>query len=319
MFSKCDPSLNLEKFMPITHLHQNIIDVAGNRGAMFISGSAINSAVLDSLRKAAFGLTGVSVDTLHPLVTARFDSISIDPSQLITKLIASSDNIFVEILPDFDLTVSLVYTKNPSFRYSEIVFNISEINFRIRVDGSDIRFQLNDPRIIASFKDNPAGSRDAAIEASGIDKDELLRLEGSFAYGTGTRLVTSLVGKLPPIELGELFPAISFSKTLELAVVNDSLVIIPESMSILELVGCPNGNAANGIAITPQTPSNPTENSKDWSFNTNIPPSNLKNPNPNEPFTALHIPKSILDIRFGRVSPAISYRERGNGFIGYDV
>jgi hypothetical protein len=305
--------------MPLSQLHQHLVNAAGNRGAMLISGAAINSAVLDSLRKAAFGLAGRSVDTLHPKVTARFDAISVSKSQLIATLIKENNSTFVKVTPNFDLTLSLVYTADPQYRYAELVFNVVDIRLSVRVDGSDVRFQLEEPKITASFSDNPAGSRDDAIAKSGIDPNELLRVEGSFAYGTGARLVSSAIGKLPPLGLRELFPAIDFSTMVEIAVVDGCLAIIPETMSLLEFVGCPQGNPANGIVVAPQSPQRPTEDSQEWDFYTKPNISNLKKPNAQIPFTAIHLPRDILNARFGKVAPAVSFRERNNGFIGYDV
>lgn len=309
----------LERNMPLSQLHQSLLNAAGYRGAMLISGAAINSAVLDSLRKAAFGLTGSSVDTLHPKVTARFDAISVNEVQLVAELVEEYGSVFVKVSPNFDLTLSLVYTADPNYRYAEIIFSVVDIRLSVRVDGSDVRFQLEDPRITASFSDKPIGSRSAAIAKSGIDENELLRVEGSFAYGTGSRLVTSAIGKLPPLGLRELFPAIEFSTTIELAVVDKCLAIIPETMSLLELVGCPQGNAADGIVVSAQTPQKPTEDSKQWEFYTEPNLSSLKKPNAQTPFTAIHLPRDILNARFGKVAPAVSYRERDNGFIGYEV
>ncbi|MFN9186133.1 MAG: hypothetical protein ACK5WG_06295 [Betaproteobacteria bacterium] len=305
--------------MRVTSLHQNLIAAAGARGAMLISGGAINSAVLDSLRKAAFGLVGASVDTLHPKVTARFDEISVEKSQLRTELVSEAGNVVVRVTPDFNLTLSLVHTQDPTQRYAKLLLAVSDIRLMVRTDGSDIRFQLVDPTVAASFSDDPAGSRAAAIAASGIDPDELLRVEGSFAYGTGARLVASAIGKLPPIGLRDLFPAIDFSNSIELAIVGDSLAIIPDSMSLLEMTGCPQGNAAGGIVVTPQHPTKPTEDTRDWVIAARHNPSEVRKPSPRDPFTALHLPRSLLDVRFGKIAPAVSYRERDNGFIGYDI
>lgn len=305
--------------MPITSLHASLIRIAGDRGAMLISGEAIRSAVLDGFARAAASLGGLIIDTLHPKVSARFDAISVPHSRLDAKLEQEDDQVIVRVAPDFDLKLSLVYTDDISQIFSTLVFSVSNIVLALTAEGSAIRFTLADPRVAASFSDAPIGSRAAAISASGIDVDDLLRIEGSFAYGTGYRLVSSSFGRLPTLQLRELFPALDFAGRMELAVVEDSLVAIPERMTILDLAGCAQGNAAEGIKVVPQSPDRPDQDSRSWAIWTQTRTSQVSDPNSGNPLTAVHLPRTLIDLRFGKISPAVAYRERDNGFIGYDV
>ncbi|WP_421293358.1 hypothetical protein [Aeromonas veronii] len=305
--------------MPITSLHASLIQLAGDRGAMLIAGEAIRSAVLDNFTRAAANLAGLIVDTLHPKVAARFDATSAPQSQLDAKLGFESGSVVCRVTPDFDLQLSLIYTGDISQTFSTLVFSVSNIVLVLSTDGSAIRFRLSDPLVTASFTDTPPGSRDAAVKASGIDVDDLLRIEGSFAYGTGYRLVSSFFGRLPALQLRELFPALDFAGDMELAVVEDSLAAIPDRMTIMDLAGCPQSNAAEGISVVPQSPDRPNQDSRSWAIWTQTRASQVSAPNFENPLTAVHLPRSLIDMRFGKISPAIAYRERDNGFIGYDV
>ncbi len=306
--------------MSISALHSAVEGLATDRGAMVLSDQFLNSAVLNSLRKAAFRLKGFYVETLHPKVTARFDGISISERDLKVELVsAGADKYNLHITPAFELNLTLFVTGDPTKIFSTVTFKVPELDVEVIPRFTLIELSPIPPTITAEFPATPVATRDDAIKDSKIVIEDLLRVEGSFAYGTGTRLVLSALGKMPPIDLCEIFPTISFSGKLELKNSGSSLVVIPEQFDLKAFSGCPQEGVIQGFKVFPQNPTR-TGDSLTYVMQYGIPQAKpVQKPNQNVPVVALYMPRPLLQARFGAVAPAVTYRDRDNGFIGYDL
>jgi hypothetical protein len=165
---------------------------------------------------------------------------------------------------------------------------------------------------------HPSATRDAAIAATGIDPEDLLRVEGSVAFVAGARLVSSALGEVPPINLKRLFPALSFDGLLELHTVDSSLLVIPERFALIGNPGCPKGDATVGVNIIPQYPVESDEGAT-WRHHTTLPQLAERRFQIDGAIASTYLPKPFLDVHFGKTTPALAYRDSDNRFIGYDV
>lgn len=164
----------------------------------------------------------------------------------------------------------------------------------------------------------PSSTRDAAIAASGISPEDLLRVEGSIAYVASSRLVSSALGEVPPLDLKRLFPALSFEGELKLHLVDDSLLIIPERFALIGNPGCPKGDAMADVKITPRDPVK-ADKGMTWTHDVVLRPISDRYCSLSNALVSTYLPKPVLDLHFGKAMPAIAFRESGGGFIGYDV
>jgi hypothetical protein len=299
-------------------LHKLIADAANGRGGMVISGEILSQLALRSLKTAsAFGRNaGVEIPTGNRHVCGRFKSISIDPATIVAKLIANGAKLCLEINKTFDIEIELLIPNN-GLAYSTIKLSVPNAQFPLSTSKTSIYFDT--PIGFAEGSVSEAISRIDAIKASGISVDELLRIEGSMAYGTGFRLVNSALGALEPIDLNQMFPAFEFGGKLELINIEGSLLVLPQSFKFIGNTGCPKGDATAGMEIHTQSPQD-NELTRTWPVLVTTPtPANVRKPLPNLGLVAAYLPKPLMDVQFGKVAPAITYREHDNGFIGYDV
>lgn len=303
--------------MAKTVLHQEIEAIAANRGALLLSESLISLVVLDSLeRSVRFGKTAMALfPTGHHSVRGRFKDFSIDTRSIKAVLAVSNDGTpVVRITPDFTVTLELVSTADPALSFSSITLQTQGLELPVVGAGESIRFLAPVAPISATVVNS--ASRAAAILASNIASDDLLRVEGSVAFAGGARLVNSAIGEAAPVNLRQLFPAVSFSGTLALHVVRGSLLVVPEAFALLGNPGCPLGDAMDGVRVVP----NGGYGGTPFTATAGLLPIRARQYEQRDGLAAVYFPKATLDAHFGgKATPAVSYRDSGHGFIGFEV
>ena len=305
--------------MTVSNLHQKVINLVGDNGAFLLSKEVLSMIVLDSFEKTVFRMEGISVPTLHSSVIAIFESISVKEKELKIHVIDKDGETKIKVIPEFNFVVSLKYIANTKLEFTKIKFNVSDICLRIIADNSNCYFSLDNPTVLSEFINSPSGSRNEAIEESGIDELDLQRLEGAFAYGSGGRLVTSVFGNMPEIRLNKMFPDFHISGPIKFISIDDNVVVIPENISIPLPIGCVLGDATEGVSVVPQQPKEDSENTRKTDFNINLPTKKVRKPLNADPLLGIHLPKGILSHRFENISPSVSYSDTNNDFIGHKV
>lgn len=228
----------------------------------------------------------------------------------------SIDGFAVRVSPNFTVTLELQTADQPPIAFCTIDLDVSDVSLPLEGNGDLIHIRPSNSPIVARV--NPSRTRDAAIAASGISPDDLLRVEGSVAYVAGARLVSSALGEVPPIDLKHLFPALSFSGSLELHSIDGSLLVIPERIALIGNPGCPNGDAMAGVSIIPQNPDRAGDGMT-WTNQVVLPQLAARHFVTADSIASTYLPKPVLDVHFGKTTPALAYRDSDNGFIGYDI
>lgn len=304
--------------MPKSDLHQQIEAIALDRGAMCLSPELIRAVVLNSLLNAIeFGKRSpVLFPTGHEAVVGKFKSTTLGPDSLRAELVQGQDGFAVQIEPWFTVTVELQTKTEPAISFCTIDIDVGDTTLQLEGDGDLLYFRQSIPRTAANV--HPSETRDDAIAAAGIDPDDLLRVEGAVAFVTGARLVSSALGEITPINLKRLFPALSFDGVLEFHAVAGSLLIIPERLALIGNPGCPKGDATTGVVIIPEAPVL-IEDGANWGHRTYLPQISERRFIFAGAIASTYLPKRVLDVHFGKTTPALTFRDSGNGFIGYDV
>lgn len=298
-------------------LHLEVAEIAREKGAMLISRPVLSAFVLNGLHSATQGLAGAVFPTRHKLVSAEFESLSVPPKNLQVELVSLTPDVVLVVKPEFSFFVRLGYAADMTKTFARFEFKVSNLSVRLSGQGALLALtpEFQDVEVLTDV--TPA-ARTEAIAASGIASDELLRVEGSFAYGTGNALLSSALGQLRTIDLAKMFPNVAFAGKLQLETTNDALLIIPESMTLTPWSGCAPFDPTRGLSVEAQQAIRSGDN---FSFGVNAKFAPLTEPKVNErlPDVAVYAPKPLLDARFGTLSPALTYVDEGSGVIGHVV
>jgi len=303
--------------MPKSSLHTKIEAIAKDRGAMFISAKLLQATVLDSLNKALlFGHNArVLFPTGHAAVVARFESTSLN-SRLTAELREDRGAFGVEISPAFSVAVVLQSADDPALEFSSIEIDVQNVVLPLQASGHFVTIGAANVPVIGRVAPKP--TREAALSASTLVSEELLRIEGAMAYIGGARLVASALGDVPPIDLKRLFPALSFDGVLHIHSIDGGLLIVPDQFSLLGNPGCPQGDVMLGVEIYPQHKVD-TGSGATWEHYVTLPATTQNATADAPPIVSTYLPKPVLDVHFGKTTPGVNYRDHDNGFIGYDV
>lgn len=304
--------------MPESQEHATVRQLAKGRGAMLISQEALQNAALRSLETAlAFGIEAqVEIATGHDAIVGRFRSSTVDVSSMKAALQVTGNSFSIELSPGFSLEIELIEPSS-KLAYSIIEIDVPASTFPISAMKNVLSFEAPSQQYSARVKE--AATRSEAIAESGVGERELLRVEGSIAYGSGSRLVNATLGTLPSVNLDKMFPAFEFSGLLELHEVSGSLLVIPEMFKFLGNTGCPKGDATDGMIIVPQTPDQ-NGNMATWPVLVEVPDPKIRRRTIHEPgLVSAYLPQDLLNVQFGKTAPAVTYRDHDGGFIGYDV
>jgi hypothetical protein len=305
--------------MATSILHQAVAQIARDKPGLVISAEMLKELALDSLsRSASVGRNaGITIPTGHRAVVGKFLNISLNPATLGVKLVSQGTDLLLEISPGFSVELELLEPVG-DIAYSNVNIDVPIVSIFLRAGNNSIKFTTPETAVTATVVDGP--KRQSAIQASGISQEDLLRVEGAFSFGgTSTSLIRSALGELPPIDLERLFPAFRFGGDLALSATNDSLLIIPERFEFLGNTGCPKGDATNGMEVNPQNPAIGADGGN-WPVLVGLPhAAPPRRPLEVDGLVSAYLPKPVLDSQFGKVAPAITYKDHGDGFIGYDV
>lgn len=317
-------------------LHTHILELLGEKPAMVLSGKFVRALLLQRLQAAATAFGGQTIGTKHDLVVAQFEGLTSDgkplePSAIVAKLGSHiGGSLEVDVEPPFEFSIRLAYQGDLSKTFVRFVFTVPQLKFHLRGIGTALRFAMVPVEVrVSTLLDDI--EREEALRASGIDADELLRVEGIFAYGTGDSLLNSVFGNLRDIDLVALFPTVTFGGELFVRATNtddetgsaEALLVVPEFFSLSTLGTCSPHSAVEGAIVTTTKPrdAGATDGSRSWDFNALIEnrPASLPAANTERPDAGLFLPRALLDQHFGSLTPAINYEESDSGFVGYTI
>lgn len=317
-------------------LHAHITELLGEKPAMVLSGKFVRALLLQGLQTAASTFSGQTIGTKHNLVVAQFEGLSadgkpLDPSVIIARLGSHvGGSLEVDVEPSFAFSIRLAFQGDLSKTFVRFVFTVPQLKFRLSGVGTVLKFAMV-PVEVKVVTQVDTVEREEALRASRIDRDELLRVEGIFAYGTGDALLNSVFGNLRDIDLAALFPTVTFGGELFVRATNtddetgsaEALLIVPEFFSLSTLGNCSPHSAVEGAVITATAPrdAGATDSLRSWDFNARIEnePAALPVANAERPDAGLYVPKTLLDQQFGSLTPAINYEESDSGFVGYTI
>lgn len=303
-------------------IHMAVAALVGpDRMALLLDKKALNRQLADSVRAASAQLSGVVIETTNPKVSVKLTSLNLDTSEIDLDFTGISpglqEQITARIKPAFELTLELLSTAEPMTAFSSVRFLASNVSLTLKAEGLKLVPSAPDGDVLAQIVE--AQTRADAIALSGISEADLLRVEGAIAYASGVRICLSALTALQPLELQELFPSVSFGTHAELGVVEGHIVVAPLGQVLFkEEAGCPplSGEAPVTISKPVYDPATQT-----LSINTSVAP--IQQVRPIEldyqGALALYLPKSILDARFAAPLPAITWRDRGGGFLGWSA
>ena len=104
----------------------------GAKAAMLVSEELIAAMVLKSARSAAASLANVSMPIFDGRSEVRLLSMSTDPKMFTARLVARAGLVFVEMQPNFTITLGLHLAGDASREYSQIQMDVSGASFGLR-------------------------------------------------------------------------------------------------------------------------------------------------------------------------------------------
>jgi hypothetical protein len=305
--------------MPTTALHDEVAKLAGDKGALILSSEMVTGLIARHFEAANNALLGNSVPAAPDvtIVEARFDQLQTNSGNpLDFKIIEKGNDFFIISDQGFSLSITLHVQGDPNLAFSILIIDVSEISIAITAGSGAII--MGAPDFTASGRvDDTVSTRQAALNASGISLDTLLRIEGSLAFMMAHRIVASALGKIRTILLKDLFPGVQLNGTITLASVLNSIILIPaEGLSVTGPSGCPDTDTAPDLQLGYQ-PTGATE----WDFQKiNVPALKQYNiSSPADGVAAVYLPRQILEKDFGKVQPGAIYRDRSDTFIGWEL
>lgn len=303
--------------MKDTQLHKAISAVALNNPGMLISDEVLRNLALDAIIRASTFTSSAPVifPSGHAKVVGRYKQLSIDPNSLTVSLDIAGSNPLLNIRPGFTLSFDLLDPKS-QLVYSTVELDIQDIVFPLVGRNNKLIFDPIEMVLNAVVKES--GDRAAAIASTKIDENDLLRVEGAVAFGASSKIVRTAFGEVS-IVLEDIFPAFRFGGELKMHNVRGSLLIVPELFEFIGNTGCPKGDIGKDVRVIPQQPTLGPDGGQ-WPIFVQLPNTPKHTvPLQVDGLVAAYLPKTLLDVHFGKVAPAISYRDGDNGFIGYDV
>ena len=206
--------------MARTRAHEAAVQIARDKGAMHLSSALVNAVFLDNLRLTLSGVPGAgagggaaSWELIPGKVSVSLGRSSINPRDLRASVVElRPGDLAVHIEPGFDVTFDVHVPGDPASRYSVITLNVPALDLPLTGRASQIHVEV--PATLAPAVPTDDPGRDAAIAATGISVEDLLRVEGSIAYASAPRLFASALGEFKPVELRSLFPGIDFGGEL---------------------------------------------------------------------------------------------------------
>lgn len=299
-------------------LHDDIAGIAKLTGALALSRELLSSLLLERMKGAAAGLQGTVFQTKHELVAAEFSGLSIDPKKLTLALEVDGDKVVAKVSPQFRFTVRLAYSADLTKTFSNVAFDVPDLTVSITGESGNLVFSFQPGPVKRPDFMSDTRERDDAISAAQIDRDELLRVEGMFAYGTGDSVLATAFGRLKNINLATMFPNLTLGGASELKLSTDKeyLLVLPESLSLAAFTGCPPKDPTAGLTVTAKAVPG---DQPGLEVQAQAAPSEYMTHFTNTPLAALYAPKSLLDQHFSGLVPALDHYDQGTGVIGHEL
>lgn len=304
----------------MTDLHRAIKELAGNNPVLVLSIDALRGLLIENFVDTTKRLRDVSVPIEgFPKICARFISLTADPNCLTLSPYKKDNHVVVKVTPGFTATIALHLASNKTLAFSTIHISVKDLKFSIFASAPNL--VLSSPDFKVSCHINNSGDRNHALNEGNIEEDDIERIEGAMAYLMPRGVVESALSTINTIDLEARFTAFELRGDWILDVVNDNLVIRPSlGITIREDIGCPTKDSAPNFSATVKPLRSSSETHYNWKvFGAGIPESKVRDAHDKVGFAALYAPKPIWEERFSKVMPGVVYRERNNGFIGYDL
>lgn len=315
--------------MTISSLHEEVKKIAGARPAFVVSRDMLRALALSSIEKSMKFFDSVPpgeqqtfLKTANPHVAGRYQALlssggtAVELRDFQVQLQPGEENpVDLYVTPSFLLIVEL-FDPVSDLAFSTVHFECPPSRYPI--DAAKNRLTFLPPLVNPLVNVFNSSDRAAAIAATGISNDDLLRVEGSMAYGTGARMLQTVMGEIAPIDLDAVFPAFRFGGKIDASQIGENLVLIPETFTFIGNTGCPQGDALDGVTVLlPEQ----LGGRSGASGEINVPPPK-SHQKPYEQYDGLlmaYLPKPVLQVQFEKISPAAAYRDHDHGFIGYDL
>lgn len=322
--------------MTTTQLHNEIKLIADNKVAFSFSTEFITTLFMydfeksykDALNKT-FPINGLTNDdgtfklgaklvevipNINDLAQDKFRSeIEIDKT-------ISTDPI-INILDTFSISLLIHKFDDESIVLSKIKYEISELKSLISI--SDNKLSLNEN---LDFKVNSpidySANREANLILCKITEKEILTLEGTIAYVFPQKIINSYFLSLAKLNLKKIFVAFNFFGEFDTQIIETTetghgaklkkylILVAQDELTLQDLIGC-------GIKLNELLPD--INRLPDGGYSNTTNPYDLSIKGKSNGFVSTYIPKKIFDLRFSKLTPAISFHDSDNGFIGYEV
>lgn len=316
----------------MSQVHSDIAAVAQDKGAMVIHNDILRSIILRGIQRVGGKVPGVEVGTGNPAVMARYEGTSLDPLGLTllpwveapslqeeegaTPMPADFSSLSATIASSLSFTLTLFPSSDPSLYFCRVTYSVSELGVQMTGDGDALTFSYSFSDVEVDFSNADQAVRDSALAAAGLSENDLLRVEGLFAYGVGKQLLQAALGRPDSVRLSTLFPAVGFSGGLSVRSVNRYVVVVPEDMVLAGGLGCPIVSPTAGLEVDV---SRPDATTGQFTVDARVPASR-RPASSEDPLIALYAPKRLLDLRFAsQTTPAIAHEDVGTGFIGHTL
>jgi hypothetical protein len=303
------------------NLHNEIKALIGNKPALVFSKESLDSFLLKNFANSLKYLGNNSIEIQG---SSKFEfkvlSISIDPTQLEADTTAlqtvidkTGDRVYLGIVPSITAVLEIHYAGDQSKAFSRINYEVS--NFKSYFDTDENVLLLNNFEFDVRSEVTPLPNKDDVLIETGITDNDLLRIEGVLAYVIPNSVIKSAFSSITKIKLSELFNGVEMSGKLSLDYLPNSsaLLIIPESMTLKGNTGCPLELGSN----VPKIESNRVTDG--WEFVSNHNAIILSRVYDINPFAGIYFPKTILDLKFSKLYPSMSYFDSGGGFLNWEI
>lgn len=302
----------------MTDLHAAVKEIAGNNPALVLSIDALRELLFKSFLEATERLHKISVPIEgFSEIAARLDQLSND--DLTLSAYNEDDQVVVKVTPDLTATIGLHLASDKTLEFSTIQIEVRNLRFAISASAPNLL--LSAPDFDVSGKITTSATRESALNTGTIQKCDIERIEGAMAYVMPRGVAKSVLSTIDTIDLAERFTAFELRGDWILDVVNDNLVIRPSlGIALREDIGCPITDSAPHLSTKVSALASSSDTHYSWKITgAGVSKPKIREAHDKVGFAALYAPKLMWDARFSKVIPGVVYRERNNGFIGYEL
>ncbi len=308
-----------------TDLHNKVEALSNDKVAFVFQAVALKTTFLNGFSNSFKMATG----KIFPVLG--FDTLAIQltdcsplPEDFDFDLQLDADGTpIIKFSTDFQITFDLILAATPAVKFSQIVYDVKNLVSKIAVKNAEL--VLSDSLVYDLHSDvNDYADKELHKTTHGLSDKDILTVEASIAYVLPTKILESFFASLAKLKLKDIFLPFSGMADFDLHVVNalrrlgeadieQFLVVVSQ----VDLLFDPQSGCGIDLGLN-----NPTINfwgmGSNWDIQTPPVVFTRKYADVNG-FVSAYMPKRILDERFSKVLPGISYYDNDNGFIGYDI